>query len=284
MYAFLGLVLYLLNFSLAAGTTAPTICSAQDITENPKADVEGTTGDQLQKGSITLKLNFLQNRTVYCIGETAQIECLVEGSTDVSVQWFITEMNETVVFLPMYEQLAGHNASNTQSNVSVLTIYKSKQYKAMYQCFLPKTTPVKSDMKELEFRGRYFSVVTYSFTFIYKHNTTDFEQEIVLATCLNATSISFTVATRKVSGCQPVAELEVRVAGRACKLAHAANGYWEHTCSNLTLGTPYEVQVKAKLVSSVDVSETRFASNTTTCSTGENVYYTPWPCISLCII
>lgn len=161
MYAFLGLVLYLLNFSLVAGTTAPTTCSTPDITANPKADVEGTTGDQLQKGSITLKLNFLQNRTVYCIGETARIECLVEGSTDVSVQWFITEMNETVVFLPMYEQLAGHNASNMQSNVSVLTIYKSKQYKATYPCFLPKKPLVKSDMKELEFRGRYFSVVTY---------------------------------------------------------------------------------------------------------------------------
>ena len=104
----------------------------------------------LSDSSITVEL--LDNRSTYCLGETARIRCNIPGSdndSSIVFDWMIgsTTYNPGTIALP------GHTVST--SDRFVLRVFQSKTYSANYSCSSrTASSTIKSRAKMLSFASK----------------------------------------------------------------------------------------------------------------------------------
>ena len=83
----------------------------------------------LSDSSVTVEL--LDNRSTYCLGETARIRCNIPGSdndSSIVFDWII----DSTTYNPMTIALPGHTVST--SDRFVLQVFQTKTYSANYSC------------------------------------------------------------------------------------------------------------------------------------------------------
>ena len=104
----------------------------------------------LNDSSITVEL--LDNRSTYCLGETACIRCNIPGSDNdynTVFDWIIG----STLYNPMTIALPGHTVST--SDRFVLQVFKTKAYSANYSCSRRTGhTTAKSRAKLLTFASK----------------------------------------------------------------------------------------------------------------------------------
>ena len=83
----------------------------------------------LSDSSITVEL--LDNRSTYCLGETARIRCNIPGSDNDSSIVFDWAIGSTI-YNPETIALPGHTVST--SDRFVLQVFQTKAYSANYSC------------------------------------------------------------------------------------------------------------------------------------------------------
>ena len=104
----------------------------------------------LSDSSVTVEL--LDNRSTYCLGETARIRCNIPGSDNDSTivfDWMI----DSTIYNPETIALPGHTIST--SDQFVLQVFQTKAYRANYSCIqrIGRTT-AKSRAKLLTFTSK----------------------------------------------------------------------------------------------------------------------------------
>ena len=100
--------------------------------------------------SITVEL--LDNRSTYCLGETARIRCNIHGAdndSSVVFDWII----DSTTYNPMTIVLPGHTVST--SDRFVLQVFQIKAYRANYSCSgRTVSSTIKSRAKMLSFASK----------------------------------------------------------------------------------------------------------------------------------
>ena len=104
----------------------------------------------LSDSSVTVEL--LDNRSTYCLGETARIRCNIPGSdndSEIVFDWMIG----STIYNPETIALPGHTVST--SDHFVLQVFQTETYSANYSCSRRKgRTTIKSRAKLLTFTSK----------------------------------------------------------------------------------------------------------------------------------
>ena len=215
----------------------------------------------LSGSSVTVEL--LDNRSMYCLGETARIRCNIHGSdndSSIVFDWIIG----STIYTPATIALPGHTVS--PSDRFVLRVFQTQAYSANYSCSRQIghawRITIKSRAKLLTFASKCNEQIKYTFLLMNDLIAgTTFPAPTV--TCTNTTSNSVTVVVRDTNRCG-AAKVTVAIIGRSNCFT---TGHEVYLCAGLQAQTTYTISAVATTrMSNGSVLETVMGS--TVCTTG----------------